>query len=473
MRIEKDFLGEMELADDVYYGVQTKRSIINFPISGRSVAPEMIHALGLIKLAAARANLTLGRLSPEIGRLLLIAAQEVMEGKMDDQFITDGIQGGAGTSVNMNANEVIANRALELLNYTKGRYDIISPNNHVNMAQSTNDVFPSALRIAAITLVDRLLRQLSLLRLAFNSKAGEFRNVLKMGRTHLQDAVPITLGQEFEAYVRVTKRAIDRIALAAEELYYLNMGATAVGTGLNAEPRFTHLLMQNINELSGREFKTPVNLVDATQNTDQIAGLSAALHTSALGFCKIASDLRLMASGPYGGFFEIRLPARQPGSSIMPGKVNPVMAEVLNQTCYAVIGNDLTISLAVENGQLELNVMEPVMADRLFDSLRILGNAVKVFREFGVDGIKANEERCLAMAQGSLSIGAALQPYIGYDTASRLVRQAQKTGRDIKDLVLAEKLLNPQDLSIILDPHNMTSPGIAGLESVVSHKLLQ
>ena len=398
----------------------------------------------------------------KIGDALVAACKEIMAGKFDDQFVTDVIQGGAGTSINMNSNEVAVNRALELIGEAKGRYDIISPNDHANMAQSTNDVFPTAIRLTSITLGDRLIAELKELKKAFEAKAEEFKTVIKMGRTHLQDAVPVTLGQEFAGYANVTQRAIDRIEHSLNHFYTLNMGATAVGTGLNAEPEYIVAVVKAISELTGKEFKSAGNLIDATQNCDEVCEMSSVLKATAFAFIKIANDLRLMASGPKCGWYEIKLPARQPGSSIMPGKVNPVMAEVLNQTCYRVIGNDLTTSLTVENGQMELNVMEPVMALGLFESLKILANAVGAFRELCVVGIEANVERCKELVDNSFGICTAMLPHIGYYPSSMVVKEAVATGRPVKDLIHEKGLVTDKEMEIILDPINMTSPGISG-----------
>lgn len=468
MRTEKDFLGEVKIEDSQYYGVQTVRAMSNFPITGQSIRPELITALAQVKYGCAAANMATGRLDATIGNALLQACQEILDGKMRDQFPTDCIQGGAGTSINMNINEVITNRALEILGYAKGSYDIISPNNHANMAQSTNDAFPSAVRLAILAMTDHLLEQLRATKASFEKKGAEFQNVLKMGRTHLQDAVPITMGQEFLAYAEVAGRAIRRIQNAAENLYSLNMGATAVGTGLNAEPEFITEVVKVIAQLTGRPFYPTKNLVDATQNTDELAEYSAALKVSALGFTKIASDLRLMASGPKCGFYEIQLPARQPGSSIMPGKVNPVMCEVLNQCCYEIIGNDLTVTMAVENGQMELNVMEPVMVYRIFDSINVFTNVLKAFRELCLDGIVANTEICHDYVYQSFGICTALLPYVGYEATSAVVKEAVRTNVPVRELFLQKGLITPEELDIILDPKHMTTPGIAGQAEIAA-----
>lgn len=466
MRTEHDFLGTVEVPDDAYYGVQTVRAISNFPITGQKIYPEMIKSLATVKCASAMANTKIGRMDKKIGDAIIAAAKEIIDGKFHDQFVTDVIQGGAGTSINMNTNEILCNRALELIGEEKGRYDIISPNDHANMAQSTNDVFPTASRMTAIALGDRLLEELALTRDAFAAKATEFKTVIKMGRTHLQDAVPITLGQEFATYARVAQRGIDRLTISLERMYSVNMGATAVGTGLNAEPKYIEEVLNALVELTGKPYHGTNDLVDATQNCDEVCELSSDLKTTAIAFCKIASDLRLMASGPKCGLHEINLPARQPGSSIMPGKVNPVMAEVLNQTCYRVIGNDLTTNLAIENGQLELNVMEPVMYFSLFESLKIFANVLRAFRENCLVGITANEERCKELLNNSFGIATAMLPHIGYAPSSMIVKEAVATSRPVKDLIREKELITEQEMEIILDPENMTHPGISGKEEI-------
>ena len=462
MRIEHDFLGEIEIQDEVYYGVQTTRALENFIITGHRMNTDFIASFGIVKAAAAKANMRTGRMPIKIGNAIVQAAQEIIEGKLHDQFIVDCIQGGAGTSMNMNANEVIANRALEILGEAKGNYALISPNNHVNMAQSTNDVMPTAMRICTITKAKKLIAALEDMAATFTVKGDSFNHILKMGRTHLQDAVPITLGQEFYAYAEATKRAIKRIRENVRNMHFVNMGATAVGTGLNAEPEYIAFVVEELSRLTGEEIHSADNLVDATQNTDQIAEFSSALKVTALAFCKIASDLRLMSSGPRCGLGELSLPARQPGSSIMPGKVNPVIPEVVNQVAYQVIGNDLVISLAVENGQFELNVMEPVMAYNLFNSLTILTNVVNTLNHKCVKDIEANEERCREMIDKSVGIVTALLPHIGYEQSSAIAKEALKTGASVKELVISNGLLTAAQLEIILSPSEMTQPGIAG-----------
>lgn len=462
MRIEHDFLGEIELQDEVYYGVQTARALENFVITNHRLNDDFIASFGIVKAAAAKANMRTGRMPIKIGNAIVQAAVEIIDGKFHDQFVVDCIQGGAGTSMNMNANEVIANRALEILGEKKGDYALISPNNHVNMAQSTNDVMPTAMRICTITKAKKLITALEDMATTFTAKGDSFKHILKMGRTHLQDAVPITLGQEFYAYAEATKRAIKRVKENVKNMHFVNMGATAVGTGLNAEPEYIRFVVEELSLLTHEKIQSAVNLVDATQNTDQIAEISSALKVTALALCKIANDLRLMASGPRCGLGELSLPARQPGSSIMPGKVNPVIPETVNQVAYQVIGNDMVISLAVENGQFELNVMEPVMAYNLFNSLTILANVVNTLNHKCVKGIEANEERCREMIDKSVGIVTALLPHIGYEQSSIIAKEALSTGASVKELVLSKGLLTAAQLEIILSPSEMTRPGIAG-----------
>lgn len=462
MRLEHDFLGEIEIKDEVYYGVQTTRALENFVITGHKLNDDFIVSFGIVKAAAAKANMRTGRMPSRIGNAIVQAAEEIIAGKLHDQFVVDCIQGGAGTSMNMNANEVIANRALEILGEKKGDYALISPNNHVNMAQSTNDVMPTAMRICTITKAKKLIAALEEMEATFTAKGDSFNHILKMGRTHLQDAVPITLGQEFYAYAQATKRAVKRIKENVRNMHFVNMGATAVGTGLNAEPEYIKYVVEELSKLTGEEIQSAIDLVDATQNTDQIAEFSSALKVTALAFCKIANDIRLMASGPRCGLGELSLPAKQPGSSIMPGKVNPVIPETVNQVAYQVMGNDLAISQAVENGQFELNVMEPVMAYNLFNSLTILTNVINTFNYKCVKDIEANEERCREMIDKSVGIVTALLPHIGYEQSSVIAKEALKTGASVRELVISKKLLTADQLEIILSPGEMTQPGIAG-----------
>lgn len=462
VRIESDLIGSKEVPADAYYGIQTLRAVENFPITGHKLNEELIRAFAIVKKAAAIANFEIGQLDEKRSKAIVKAAEEIINGRWHDQFIVDPIQGGAGTSINMNANEVIANRALELLGAEKGDYQTLSPNTHVNMAQSTNDAFPTAIHISTLTLIERLLKAMEELKQTFEKKAKEFDGIIKMGRTHLQDAVPIRLGQEFEAYARVLARDIKRVAQTRENLYEVNMGATAVGTGLNAEPKYIARVVELLRDLSGHPLKSAEHLVDATQNTDAYTEVSAALKICMVNMSKAANDLRLMASGPRTGFGEIQLPARQPGSSIMPGKVNPVMAEVVNQVAFQVIGNDQTISLASEAGQFELNVMEPVLVYNLHQSISIMTNVFRSFSKYCIEGIAANEEACKNYVEKSIGIVTALNPHIGYEAATKVAKEALESGRSVRELCIEYKLLTAEQLNEILDPFEMTHPGIAG-----------
>ncbi len=462
MRKEHDFLGTMDVPDDVYYGVQTMRAVKNFHITGERLDPDFIKALATVKKAAALANMETGRLNAIVGKALTRAADEIIDGQWLDQFPVDPIQGGAGTSINMNMNEVLCNRALEILGKPKGRYDIISPNNHANMAQSTNDVFPTSIKVCLAAKGKALASTLRTLEFWLDEKADEFRNVLKMGRTHLQDAVPITLGQEMAAYASAVRRARRRIETSLDDVHVVNMGGTAVGTGLNAEPEYSKLAAAKLSELTGEMFVTARNMVDATNNTDVFADVSGSMKSAALVLIKMANDIRLMASGPRCGLHELNVPPRQPGSSIMPGKVNPVIAEVLDQTCYQVIGNDMAITLGVENGQFELNVMEPVMAFNLFHSMDYLTNAVQTFVDYLLKDLQANTDGCRHWVDRSVGVITALLPHIGYEEAAMLAKEAYSTGRPVRDIILAHGTLTKEQLDIILSPQEMTKPGIAG-----------
>lgn len=466
VRVEKDFLGEVEIPEFAYYGVQSVRARDNFPISGYPVDVTLIRAIGFVKKACAMANLELGQLDKKLASVIILAAEEVIAGKFNDQFIVDPIQGGAGTSFNMNANEIIANRALELLGEEKGRYDIISPNSHVNMAQSTNDVFPTAVNIALIERLHSLVEKIAQLTEALSSKSAEFDDVIKMGRTHLQDAVPIRLGQEFSGYSSVINRDLERISASIKGLRSLNIGGTSIGTGLNALPEYREKVVEFLADLTGFELKSSDNLIDATQNTDVYTEVSSMLKIHALNLSKIASDLRLMSSGPTAGFQEINLPPRQSGSSIMPGKVNPVICEVVNQIAYQVVGNDATIALAAENGQLELNVMKPVLVFNLLESITILENGLRVFRKYAIEGITANVEHCRNIVEKSISLVTAINPYVGYEKATEIARTAMETGRSVREICIESGVLTKEEVDEILDLNNLTSPGIAGADKV-------
>lgn len=461
-RIEKDLLGTKEVPRDAYYGIQTLRAVENFPITGYPPHPELIRAFGYVKKAAAMANAEVGVLNKKIAEAIIMASDEIIEGKLHNQFIVDSIQGGAGTSFNMNANEVIANRAIELLGGEKGDYKMVSPNTHVNMAQSTNDAFPTAIHIAVLHLSLELIKELENLKESLHKKEEEFADVIKMGRTHLQDAVPIRLGQEFGAYSKVIGRDLVRIKQSLNHLGEINMGATAVGTGLNAKPEYIKRVVEIIADLTGQPFTNAEDLVDATQNTDTYTEVSSSLKILAINLSKIANDLRLMASGPKTGLNEINLPPRQPGSSIMPGKVNPVMAEVINQIAFQVIGNDHTISLASEAGQLELNVMEPVLVFNLLQSLTILRNGINVFRQHLVDGITANKDRTKSMVENSIGVVTAINPHVGYEVATQVAKEALASGKSVREICIERGILTAEELDIILDAKEMTSPGISG-----------
>lgn len=462
VRLEKDFIGTKEVPESAYYGIQTLRAIENFPITGYKIHEELIIAMAMVKKSAALSNMEVSRLYEGLGNVIVQAADEIIDGKWHDHFIVDPIQGGAGTSINMNTNEVIANRGLELLGYEKGDYFHLSPNSHVNMAQSTNDSFPTAIHIATLTLLDKLLVTMSDMHDSFLKKAQEFDDVIKMGRTHLQDAVPIRLGQEFEAYRRVLKRDIKRIKNTREHLYEVNMGATAVGTGLNANPQYIKNVVSHLAKISSFPLVNADHLVDMTQNTDAYTEVSAALKVCMMNMSKVANDLRIMASGPRVGFNEIKLPSRQPGSSIMPGKVNPVMPELINQVAFQVIGNDNTICLASEAGQLELNVMEPVLVFNLLQSISIMNNSFRVFTDHCLDGIEANKEKLKKDVEKSVGIITAVNPHLGYEVVARIAREAILTGESVRDLCLKYDVLTEEELDLILDHYEMTHPGIAG-----------
>lgn len=461
-RVEEDLLGKKEVPASAYYGIQTVRARENFNITGYTIDKELIVAIAKVKKAAALANMEIDRLDRTIGQAIVQAAEEIIEGKFHDQFIVDPIQGGAGTSINMNANEVIANRALEILGEEKGNYEVIHPNTHVNMAQSTNDAFPTAVRIATLNFITRLEKTLKELADTFLEKGKEFDHIIKMGRTHLQDAVPIRLGQEFTAYGRVVSRDYERIKKLYEPLYEINLGATAVGTGINADPQYMKRAVEILKELTGYPLKNAEDLVDATQNTDAYTEISSALKICMINISKISNDLRLMASGPRAGLGEIKLPARQPGSSIMPGKVNPVICEVVNQVAFQVVGNDQTISMASEAGQFELNVMEPVLIFNLHQSLRMMDQVLTTFREFCLEGIEANIEVCEKYVNESIGIITALNPHVGYKVASRVAKEAMETGVPVREIILRDKILSEVAVDQILDPFEMTKPGIAG-----------
>ncbi len=459
-RLEHDLIGEMEIPSDCYYGIQTQRARENFRITGVQIsrAPEMVHALAYVKKAAALANMELGLLRPEIAKTIAKACDELIGGKLLDQFVVDVIQGGAGTSTNMNANEVIANRALEILGHEKGRYDVVHPNNHVNCSQSTNDVYPTALRLALYAKLTQLMDDLRLLQKSFAAKGVEFADVVKMGRTQLQDAVPMTLGQEFAAYATTIGEDVQRVQEARELIREINLGATAIGTGINAPPEYTRIVTEHLRNLTGIPLVTSPNLIEATWDTGAYVQISGVLKRVAVKISKICSDLRLLSSGPRAGLNEINLPRLQPGSSIMPGKVNPVIPEVVNQVAFQVIGADVTITLAAENGQLELNVFEPVIGYNLFQSIDMLQRACRVLAEKCVDGITANRDRCRKLVENSIGLVTALNPLIGYENSSAIAKEALETNRSVYDLVLEKGLLTKEKLDEVLSPESMMRP---------------
>ena len=459
-REETDSLGRRQVPGNAYYGVQTLRAMENFQVTGISIAHfnKLIQALACVKKAAALTNMELGFLPEEIGLPIVQAAEEVREGLLNDSFTVDIIQGGAGTSVNMNANEVICNRALELMGHSKGEYDYCHPNNHVNLSQSTNDVYPTAIRIAAIWYARELNHELRSLRNAFQSKSREFESVLKMGRTQLQDAVPMTLGQEFAAYGVNIGEDVQRLEESLSLLREINLGGTAIGTGINTTPEYAEHVCQRLSDITGLELMRSPNLIEATSDTGAFVQLSGILKRISVKLSKICNDIRLLSSGPNTGLQEINLPSVQPGSSIMPGKVNPVLPEMLNQVCYQVMGNDLTVTFASEAGQLQLNVFEPIIACNLFQSFQILTNGCALFNTRCLQGITANTERCAIMVRNSMGLATALVPCLGYDLAAELAKQACEENRTLYDLVLEQGLMTPQELEDLLDPEKMTCP---------------
>ena len=463
-RSEHDSIGERAVPKDVYYGVQSLRAAENFHITGLTMHPEIISSIAEIKKASAITNYEIGLLEKKVADAIVKACDEIVEGKLHDEFIVDPIQGGAGTSLNMNANEVIANRAIELLGGQKGDYTLVNPNDHVNCGQSTNDVFPSAGKMAVLKLLIKAQIQLERLYKALVDKAEEFDDVLKMGRTQLQDAVPIRLGQEFRAYSEAIRRDIARIEHAQDEMRCLNMGGTAVGTGINADEQYLHRIVPNLSKVTGLRLVQAFNLIDATQNLDGFVAVSGTVKTCAVNLSKMCNDLRLMSSGPRCGFGEINLPARQNGSSIMPGKVNPVIPEVVNQVAFNVMGNDLTITMAAEAGQLELNAFEPIIFWNLTHAVEFLTYAVNTLTDHCIVGITANRQHCKDMVENSVGIITALCPHVGYEAAAKVAKKAIATGESVRSLILKENLLDEESLNKILDPYSMTEPGISAKE---------
>ena len=460
VRVEHDLLGDREVPDEALYGVQTLRALENFPITGVPLREftSLIEALAAVKEAAALANAQLGLLPQETADLIVRAAREIRAGRHHEHFLVDMIQGGAGTSTNMNANEVIANRALELSGHERGDYQFVHPNNHVNLSQSTNDVYPTAMKLALHTQIEELRRAMSALAAAFLAKGDEFAPFIKMGRTQLQDAVPMTLGQEFTAFGRTILEDVQRLGEAQALIREINMGGTAIGTGITAPPGYAEAVRSHLSRITGLDLITAPDLVEATADTGAFVQLSGVLKRCAVKLSKICSDLRLLASGPRAGFNEIDLPAMQPGSSIMPGKVNPVIPEVVNQVCFDIIGGDLTVTMAAEAGQLQLNVFEPVIAFRLLAGISSLTNACVVLRERCIDGITANPERMRWFVEHSVGIITALVPIIGYERSTEIAREALETGRGVYELVMERKLLTREELDRALNPEAMTGP---------------
>ena len=463
-RVEQDSIGAKDIPGDVYYGVQSLRAAENFRITGLNMHPEIINSLAYIKKASAITNCESGILEKKKAKAIVQACDEILTGKLHEYFIVDPIQGGAGTSLNMNANEVIANRAIEILGGKKGDYSAVNPNDDVNCGQSTNDVIPTAGKMTSLRLLQNLKKELLRLHGALCKKAEEFDHVIKMGRTQMQDAVPIRLGQEFQAYSDAIMRDIHRMDNAMDEMRTVNMGGTAVGTGINADEAYVSRIVPNLSKISDIQFVQAFDLIDATQNLDPFVAVSGAVKACAVTLSKIANDLRLMSSGPRAGFGEINLPAKQNGSSIMPGKVNPVIPEVVNQVTFNIIGNDVTITMAAEGGQLELNAFEPIVFYCLFQSIDTLAYAVQTFIDNCVTGITANEERCRQLVENSIGVITAICPHVGYEKAAEIAKKAMKTGESIRNLILREGLLSEKEMETVLDPVNMTEPGISGKE---------
>jgi fumarate hydratase class II len=462
IRIERDSLGEVRVPAAALYGAQTQRAVENFPVSGLRPYRAFIWSMGVIKRAAAEVNMSLGLLDETKGKAIVQAAQEVIDGRWDDQFVVDPFQAGAGTSHNMNTNEVIANRAIELLGGRRGDYKLISPNDHVNMAQSTNDTIPTAIRLGCLWRLPELLSVVDALADALDAKAREFDDIVKSGRTHLQDAVPVRLGQEFGAYAQAVRHDRERIATAGDRLRRIGIGGTATGTGLNAHPEYHPRMVKRLSELLGQPLRSSGNLFESMQSMADPADFSAALRTLAITLDRIANDFRLLSSGPATGLDEIRLPAVQPGSSIMPGKVNPVMAEMLNMVMFQVMGNDLTVMLAAQAGQLELNVMMPVIAHNLFQSMDILIGGIRAFTDRCVRGLKANREKAEGWLAKNAILVTALNPVIGYLKGAEVAKEAMATNRTIREVVIEKGYLTPEEADRLLDARKMTEGGIQG-----------
>lgn len=457
-RSEKDYLGEMQIPGDAYYGVQTARAIENFPVSGQKSHPALTLAIVSIKKAAAMVNVELGCLDSKIGSMVILACDRILNGEFHDQFPVDVYQAGAGTSHHMNVNEVVANIAIEMLRGKKGDYSVVHPNDHVNYGQSTNDVYPTAMRIAGLHLTKGLVKNLHGLSETFNQKAKSFGQIVKSGRTHLQDAVPITVGQEFSGYAESIASATKGIENASGYLKELGIGGSAVGTGINTHPEYAGKIVKKLRELTQLDLREAKNRFEAMQSNAPFVELSGSLRTLAVELVRIANDLRLMNSGPNTGFGEINLPAVQPGSSIMPGKVNPVIPEMVNMVCFSVMGNDVSIAFAAQAGQFELNVMMPLILYKLLDSLQILTNAAKIFHEKCICGVTVNVSKCLNYAMNSLGIVTVLNPIIGYSKAAEVVKEAVRTGKSVKEIIQEQGILAPEQLDRVLSPMYMTEP---------------
>ena len=454
-RIEKDSIGTKQVPVDAYYGVQSLRGCENFRITGQRLRPEFIESLAQIKKACAICNYNVGELDEERKNTIIKVCDEILEGKLHDQFICDPVQGGAGTTANMNANEVLANRAIELLGGQKGDYSIVHPNDHVNRAQSTNDVIPTAAKMTTAKLLVKAILQVETLDAALVMKAEEFKDVIKMGRTQMQDAVPIRLGAEFGAYSKAIRRDIKRLNAALKEMYTINLGGTAVGTALNANPKYVDALAPTLAEITCLPLQKAEDLVDGTQNLDSFAYVSSALKTCAISCSKMANDFRLMSSGPRCGFEEINLPPKQNGSSIMPGKVNPVIPEVMSQASFLIIGNDMCITMAAEAGQLELNFAEPVLYHKLFESIVALTGAVHTLTVNCVSGITANEERCRELVDGSVGVITAICPTLGYAESADIAKTAIKTGESVREVLKRKDIMSEEEIDKLLDPATM------------------
>jgi len=459
-RMEHDLIGDKEISNECYYGVQTARAAENFHITGITLAkfPTFITSLAKVKKAAALANYELGLLAENKKNVICEACDEIIAGKYHDQFVVDMFQGGAGTSTNMNANEVIANIGLEKMGHKKGEYKFLHPNNDVNLSQSTNDAYPTGLRVALYEKLGELTESMKIIKNSFANKALEFKDIIKMGRTQLQDAVPMTLEQEFRTYAVMIGEDIQRVTEAQQLVREMNLGATAIGTGINAHPDYAKTVEAKLQEVTGRPFVTAGDLVEATQDTGAYVQISGVLKRVATKMSKICNDLRLLSSGPRTGFGEINLPAMQPGSSIMPGKVNPVIPEVVNQVCFQVIGTDVAVTMACEGGQLQLNVFEPVIAYNLFNSVNMMKNAFETLAYTCVDGITANPERCKSLVLNSIGLVTALNPFIGYENSTSVAKEALETGGSVYDIVLARGLLEKAELDDIIKPENMIKP---------------